>query len=193
MFKIDSNGATVDNKFTEGDAPTSVPATVVSAAWLNSVQGELVNFVVQMGLALLTSTTDTADQVFKALQKFYLYGGQTDTLRKVLANNQASAADVTAFPIIDKAVVKSFEFLYDILRRTDSSHVNETGRCFVSWDSEVSAWKISPLSVGDDSNTDFVMTPTTGTLFKLQYTTDNIAGSSYAGNLRISDIKQLLV
>lgn len=189
MFKIDSNGATVDNKFTEGDPTLSVPATVVSAAWLNAVQGELVTIITSLGIALETSSSDTGDQVYAALLKLLQLGGRPVPINQTLANNQASAADVTGFPQFDKAVVKCVEFLYDILRRTDSGHVKETGRCFLSWDSETSAWGISGLSVFDDSNVDFFATVVSGTNYKLQYKTDNLAGSSYAGNLRITDIK----
>ena len=49
MFKIDSTGATASNTFTEGDPGVGTPATVVSAEWLNAVQGELVDLVVGLG------------------------------------------------------------------------------------------------------------------------------------------------
>lgn len=41
MFRIDSPGATADNKFTEGDPATGTQATIVSDQWLNAVQEEL--------------------------------------------------------------------------------------------------------------------------------------------------------
>lgn len=41
MNRIDSPTATVDNKFTEGNPALSVPATVVSADWLNAIQEEI--------------------------------------------------------------------------------------------------------------------------------------------------------
>ena len=50
MFKIDSEGATGANLFTEGDPSLSIPATVVSDEWLNEVQEELVLVVEEMGL-----------------------------------------------------------------------------------------------------------------------------------------------
>ena len=42
MHRIDGAGATPDNRFTEGSPQAGVPATVVTADWLNSVQEELV-------------------------------------------------------------------------------------------------------------------------------------------------------
>ena len=41
MFRIDTPGATPDNRFTEGDPTIPTPATMVSADWLTSVQEEL--------------------------------------------------------------------------------------------------------------------------------------------------------
>jgi hypothetical protein len=52
MFKIDSEGATVDNLFTEGNPQAGVPATKVSDEWLNAVQTELVNILLARGIAL---------------------------------------------------------------------------------------------------------------------------------------------
>lgn len=52
MFKIDSDGATASNTFTEGNAGTGVQATRVSADWLNAIQAELVNAVESAGLTL---------------------------------------------------------------------------------------------------------------------------------------------
>ena len=52
MFKIDSAGATIDNQFTEGNPQTGIPATVVSAQWLNAVMFELVNILIARGITL---------------------------------------------------------------------------------------------------------------------------------------------
>lgn len=52
MHRIDGPGATPDNRFTEGDPVAAVPATEVSATWLNSVQEELVAIVLEAGLSL---------------------------------------------------------------------------------------------------------------------------------------------
>ena len=53
MFRIDSDGATVGNLFTEGNPALNIPATVVSADWLNdTVQEELVGVVLDAGLVL---------------------------------------------------------------------------------------------------------------------------------------------
>jgi len=52
MNRIDHSTATADKKFTEGSPAAAVPATVVTAAWLNVVQEELVKAVLAGGLSL---------------------------------------------------------------------------------------------------------------------------------------------
>lgn len=52
MFRIDSSGATEDNKFTEGDPATGARATVVTDEWLNAVQEELANSIEADGQSL---------------------------------------------------------------------------------------------------------------------------------------------
>lgn len=52
MHRIDGPGATVDNKFTEGDPITAVPATEVTDDWLNSVQEEIAAVIESAGLTL---------------------------------------------------------------------------------------------------------------------------------------------
>jgi len=64
MYRIDSRGATGDGRFTEGNPTTGTPATVVNAAWMNSIQDELVNVVQGAGLTL--AKTDN-DQLLEAI------------------------------------------------------------------------------------------------------------------------------
>lgn len=51
MHRIDSSTATPDNRFTEGDPTIPVPATTVTAAWLNAMQEELVAILTAAGIA----------------------------------------------------------------------------------------------------------------------------------------------
>lgn len=50
MHRIDSSTATPDNRFTEGDPTIPIPATTVRAAWLNSVQEELIAILAAAGI-----------------------------------------------------------------------------------------------------------------------------------------------
>lgn len=52
MFRIDSEGATADKKFTDGNPSIPIPATEVSDDWLNAVQEELAAIVEDTGMEL---------------------------------------------------------------------------------------------------------------------------------------------
>ena len=67
MKRIDSIGATSDRKFTNGDPVTSVPATRVSADWLNTVQEEIASVVEAAGFELDQSGQDTT-QLLEAIR-----------------------------------------------------------------------------------------------------------------------------
>lgn len=194
MQKIASNGATITNEFTEGNAGLSIPATVVSGDWLNSVQRELVKVVEGVGNVLnAAGPADVGDQVFTAIKKLIQQGGQATAISFAIANNQASAADVTGFPNIDHAIVRAFEAFITILRRTDSGYVKQTGRLYGTYDTETNSWDLSIVGVHDSSGVEFTMVNVIGTVEKLRYTSDNMAGASYSGTLKVSDIKFNLV
>ena len=65
MFKIDSQGATIDNQFTEGNPQNGVPATVVSAEWLNTVQSEIVNALILRGVGLDKTKNNQLSELFQ--------------------------------------------------------------------------------------------------------------------------------
>lgn len=190
MHKIDSDGATITNLFTEGNPSLSIPATVVSAAIMNAIQEELVTVIEGMGLTLLTSGTDTWDQLDAALRKMHLLGGREAAITDSLPNNQAAPAllNIGSF---DSTITKGLEFYYRILRRTDSSYMVESGRLYATYDSEASNWKVTKASVHDDSEVDFSMVLNAGTTWEMKYTTSNLAGASYSGQILITDLKEI--
>ena len=57
MKRIDAYGATVDNKFTSGDPVAGVPATRVSADFMNVIQEEIAGVVEAAGITLDQGTT----------------------------------------------------------------------------------------------------------------------------------------
>lgn len=65
MHRIDGPGATVDNRFTEGDPVGAVPATEVTDDWLNDVQEELISI---LAAASITPVKGTQNQVLAAIQ-----------------------------------------------------------------------------------------------------------------------------
>ena len=114
MHRIDSNGATIDNKFTEGDLSNGIPATVISADWLNSVQEEMVKIIEQAGIAL---NKNNLTQLYTALVALFIMKSQlstntnlgtSDTLVpsqkavKTYADTKLTAASYTAADILAK-------------------------------------------------------------------------------------------
>lgn len=65
MHRIDGPGATVDNKFTDGDPVGGVPATLVTDDWLNDMQEELMSLLTA---ASITPVKGTQNQVLSALR-----------------------------------------------------------------------------------------------------------------------------
>lgn len=66
MHRIDGPGATVDNKFTEGDPVGGVQATVVTDVWLNDVQE---NIMAVLAAAGVTPTKGRAADLNDAIKK----------------------------------------------------------------------------------------------------------------------------
>lgn len=65
MHRIDGPGATVDNKFTDGDPVGGVPATVVTDDWLNDIQENLIALLVAAGI---TPTKGRAGDVLDSIR-----------------------------------------------------------------------------------------------------------------------------
>lgn len=56
MHRIDGEGATVDNKFTEGNPSTGAIATAVTADWLNALQEEIIAVLSAAGIEPIKAT-----------------------------------------------------------------------------------------------------------------------------------------
>lgn len=187
MFKIDSEGATVDNLFTEGDPQQGIPATVVSDDWLNAVQQELVTVVESVGIDLVKGEID---QVFKGILELFLRGGRVAPIVQDLANNSTNQ-DVAGVEI-DGAITKSKILLFDIERSTNDGTFIQTGVMFLTYDNKAGAMKDpSFLSVHDFAGVDFSTVVVSDENYKLRYTTDNLAGANYAGKMRITSVFEI--
>lgn len=66
MHRIDGPGATVDNRFTDGDPVGGVQATMVTDDWANDVQEELMSILAAGGVEPVKGTQD---QVLKAIRR----------------------------------------------------------------------------------------------------------------------------
>lgn len=192
MHKIDSAGATVANEFTEGNVALAVPATVVSSNWLNAVQNELATLAVACGAALKTSGTESGDQLLTAVMELIRRGGTASPVAITPANNQVAAADVTAFPTWLSTAILGIEFYYRLRRRTDTTQYIEAGRVYITWDTDAATWRVERKFSHDDAGLEFAVAATGNpNEYKLRYTTDNLAGASYASTLSITDIKMI--
>lgn len=176
MKRIDAEGHD-SNRFTNGNPSLGIPATVLDDSWANNVQEELVNVVLDAGLALNGAVEN---QVLQALNIILERGG---TQYSQTINNNAGATSVTGI-LFDKLEVKAAHLYFDLFRRTDSASFNETGEMFISHDTENDTWSVYLVSHGDDANVDFQMTAAG----QLQYTSNNLAGTGYSSTLRITQV-----
>lgn len=180
MHKIDAPGATIDNLFTEGNPSLGVPATEVSDDWLNDVQEELVTVIENAGLTL---SKGTQDQLYDAIIAL-IGGGGANIKLDPLANNTAD--QVITGLVIDKASFKGAIIFYDVHRETDSSNVQESGILVANHDPKDDVWRLEKLISGlDDSGSTFNIVSGTG---QVRVTTDDLAGTSYDGQLRVTGV-----
>ena len=186
MFRIDSDGATIDDKFTEGDPSLSIPATVVSDDWLNHVQEEIAQFIEFNGI-VLSKLDDT--QLIDAMLEFFKTGGRQAPITQALANN-SGPFDVAGLTF-DKTVVKSAAFLMDIERKTDTQNVQETGWVFITYDTNDDEFRISPSTAFDDAGVILTIVLDAGDVWKVQATTNDLTGTTYSGNLKATTLTEI--
>lgn len=193
MIRTEADGKTVDNKYTEGSAALSIPATVVGAPEMNSLQEELAKTIERYGISLKTRLTDTQDQLYQAIEIMHKRGGRPAPLSVTIANNQASAIDVAGFQTFDSSVLLAVEFLFTIKRKTDTVSAYETGRGYITYNTATASWMVSLISAHDGGGVTFTPLLVSGTNYKLQYVSDLMAGASYTGTLTITDIKEIRI
>jgi hypothetical protein len=97
-----------------------------------------------------------------------------------LANNVASAANITGASF-DVSLIQSFELSYSIFRSTSSNEGAQTGKLTGTFKRMANTWDMANEFNG-----------TAGIVFsitnvgQIQYTSSNLAGSSYAGIIKFS-------
>jgi len=186
MFRIDSDGATVGNRFTEGDPGTAVPATVVSDEWLNNVQEEIIKPIEEMGLTL---DKLQEGQLWEALLELALRGGIKTPLTQSLDNN-AGPLDVTGF-LMNKSVALCKVAFYYIERKTDTQSVQEAGILISRYNSRDDDWEQESMSLFNDSGVIFSIDDADTDAAQLQYTTDDLTGTTYSGQMRLTSIFEI--
>jgi hypothetical protein len=97
MHRIDGPGATVDNKFTDGNPTGGVSATVVTDDWLNDVQEELLSI---LAAVQITPVKGTQNQVLAAIRR--LSGGYS-AIAPTAVSLSLGAGNIGQFVIVTAA------------------------------------------------------------------------------------------
>lgn len=178
MFRIDSDGATANNRFSEGNPSLGRRPTVVSADFMNALQEELVGVIESQDISL-SKSDDT--QLLAALKSLLGFGG--DTQISATINNNDGPISIEGL-LFDKDNIKAAEISYDISRRTDTSNIHETGKIFATYNEDADDWRLSLASFGDDAGVVFRILATG----QIQYTSNDLDGDNYSGRMRIAQI-----
>lgn len=145
MHRIDGPGATQDNRFTEGNPSTGVPATEVRAAWLNSVQEELAAVIEAAGIELDDSADDSQEQLLTALRQ--LFGGDateeqrglvalsTTEMAQELEDAETAITPETLGDALNAHVLGMGQTWQDVTdsRLQGTTYTNTTGRAIYIW------------------------------------------------------------
>jgi hypothetical protein len=120
----------------------------------------------------------------------YLRGGRKLSYNADIANNTGPADlednnNADALLIVDRTIHKNKIFLFDIERKTDTQIVKEYGIMFLAWNSKDNNFE-SPklLTLNGDAGVIFTLAQIAATdEYKLQYTSDDLTGTSYVGRV----------
>jgi hypothetical protein len=114
-----------------------------------------------------------------------IYITDADTTFTV-ANNQASAADVTGL-LFDPITTRSFVLDYSIYRQTDtaSSALAQAGQLRGVYNTQSGVWLMSDDYSGQNAGVVFSIQPSG----QIRYTSSNIAGANYVGTLKYNPRK----
>lgn len=176
----------VANKFSDGDPATGAPATVLESTMTNAFQEEIAVAIEQAGIAL--DGLSTGQQLYKAIQAFVqVGGGAPGGTTLALANNQVAAANLAGL-IYDKATTYGVRLLCHLSRRTATpgSEVVAIGELRARYLPSADSWDLHDEWQGDEAHGVTFSITNTG---QIQYVSSNIAGSTYVGELRVTDVK----
>lgn len=176
MKRTDAFGATLANKFTNGNPPNT-PATVVDDTWLNQVQEELCSVVEYTGVALDDAQED---QLLSAINYLIHIGGNNQS-NLTIANNTGSPTNV-GFSV-ESSIYHGMKIPYTLERKTATQSKQSMGCLYVVRNSFTNAWRITREQFFDDDD-GVVFSITSGG--QIQYTSDDLTGGTYSGLLRVT-------
>lgn len=101
-----------------------------------------------------------------------------------LDNNQSVQTALTDLDF-DSTYTKNVCLYYTIHRRTDSAVKKESGFLVLNYDPDAAAWDCEYQTITGSSGVEFFITAG-----QVEYTSDNMSGASYEGELKLSLIKR---
>lgn len=152
MHRIDSPGATPDNRFTEGDPVAAVPATEVTADWLNAVQEEIAAVIEGAAIELDKEDNGQLLQAIRDLITDAEQTGLTDHQNDVGAHGATSAAAANRIIMRDangRAKVAAPSAADDIARKAEVDAVIPSGTRMVFYQASAPTGWTKVVTVSD--------------------------------------------
>lgn len=152
MHRIDSPGATPDNRFTEGDPVAAVPATEVTADWLNAVQEEVAAVIEGAAIELDKEDNGQLLQAIRDLIADAEQTGLTDHQNDVGAHGATSAAAANRIIMRDangRAKVAAPSAADDIARKAEVDAVIPPGTRMVFYQASAPTGWTKVVTVSD--------------------------------------------
>ena len=184
MFRTDAEG-NVSGRYYEGNPALGEPATVVSADAMNSLQEEICNVIEGAGITLVKAEED---QLKAALNEIVSQGGAGNQVESNIINNLSTPGNVGGLQY-SSTTYKTILVTLDAWRKTDSGEHNAIINVAMMYRPTAGTWFVKHQSQGDSMGLDFSIT----SAGQLQYTSDDMAGASYEGKFRISQVKKVLI
>jgi len=194
MHRTEADGNT-NGLYTEGDAALGVPATVFSSAAANSFQEEIVSVVLASGQTLQTRDTDTFNQLLEAVKVLIQTGGNTEPSTQPIGNAQVDQDLIVDGSVLefDSALIKSASYSMNLVRNTDSQSLVESGKLSMTYEPKNGVWLVESSTSFDDAGISFEMAVTTAGKAKVTYSTTDVTGTSYFGELTLSNYQETRV
>jgi len=185
MFRIDADDDA--GRFTRGNPSLASPATIITDDWANGVQEEIIKPIEEMGITLVKGDED---QLWLSLLELALRGGRKIPISHTLANNTVGAT-VANFPLLNKSNHLMRAAFYYIERKTDTQSVQECGLLICRYNSKDDEWSQEAFSLFDVSGVSFEIDNTDTDAAVLKATTDDLTGTSYVGNLKLTQLFEI--
>jgi hypothetical protein len=134
------------------------------------------HWIVQIGVA--TSATTIAINGSASAIATKISGSDAEQ-SFAIANNQSSPANITGFQITGGSI-RSVEVSYSVYRNTSTTELLERGTILLGYKPVAGTWSIANTFAFDDAGITFTVTAGG----QVQYTSTNMSGTGYTGNIK---------